>query len=57
MSSNQMMKALIEHELLWLVDNPDPDNVPILADWFMSMNNIYYDDESIAKEYNRVFND
>ena len=57
MNSNQMKKALIEHELLWLVENPDPDNVAIVADWVVSMDKLYDNDESIVKEYNRVFND
>ena len=57
MNSNQMKKALIEHELLWLVENPDPDNVAIVADWVVSMDKLYDNDELIVKEYNRVFND
>jgi hypothetical protein len=59
MNSKQMTKALIEHELLWLIDNPDQDNVAILADWVMAITTgkLYDDDESLTKAYNQVFND
>ena len=52
-----MKKDLIERELLWLVENPDADNVAIVADWIVSFDSLYDTDELLTKAYEMAFND
>ena len=57
MNRKQMKKDLIERELLWLVENPDADNVAIVADWIVSFDSLYDTDELLTKAYEMAFND
>jgi hypothetical protein len=57
MNRTQMKKDLIERELLWLVENPDVDNVAIVADWILSFDSLYDTDELLTKAYEMAFND
>ena len=50
----EMLKTLIHHELLWLIDFPYENNVTAVTDWLLRLNEIYDNEGNLIDAYKKV---
>ena len=50
----EMLKTLIHHELLWLIDFPYEHNVTAVTDWLLRLNEIYDNEGNLIHAYKQV---
>jgi len=50
----EMLKTLIHHELLWLIDFPYENNVTAVTDWLLRLNEIYDNEGNLIHAYKKV---
>ena len=50
----EMLKTLIHHELLWLIDFPYENNVTAVTDWLLRLNEIYDNEGNLIHAYKQV---
>lgn len=50
----EMLKTLIHHELLWLIDFPYENNVTAVTDWLLRLNEIYDNEGNLMHAYKKV---
>jgi len=50
----EMLKTLIHHELLWLIDFPYENNVTAVTDWLLRLNEIYDNEGNLIDAYKQV---
>ena len=50
----EMLETLINHELLWLIDNPDKHNITAVTDWLLRLNEIYDNEGNLIYAYKQV---
>lgn len=50
----EMLKTLIHHELLWLIDFPYENNVTAVTDWLLRLNEIYDNEGKLIDQYKKV---
>ncbi len=50
----EMLEALVYHELLWLIDNPDKHNITSVTDWLLRLNEIYDNEGNLIDAYKKV---
>jgi hypothetical protein len=50
----EMLKTLIHHELLWLIDNPDKHHITAVTDWLLRLNEIYDNEGNLIHAYKKV---
>lgn len=50
----EMLKTLIHHELLWLIDFPYENNVTAVTDWLLRLNEIYDTEGKLIDQYKKV---
>lgn len=50
----EMLKTLIHHELLWLIDFPYENNVTAVTDWLLRLNEIYDNEGNLVNRYQEV---
>jgi hypothetical protein len=56
MTTHEKIKALIEFEVQWAIDNGTVNDVSHITDYIMSLLTTF-SDEGIDKMYNKKFND